>query len=497
MAIKYPVLSILFLLISVNINAQEILALNSMQVEEYETTDILPLTDADGNIHMFAISENPMIDENILHLKCDLATGEITNKSYPKPKNKDSKEAVGISLDSQNTVHIYLHSKGKGIFHVISIGKDGDYKHREIELKTKKEKVVKYISYDNEFFMLTVNRRESVINIYEFEGDNYSKNSFDLNSERFYSKESKIVPLANLFADLYSSTISNELNSEALDFGSRIKIYPLKDKITISLNSNDNGTRIIHLNRQSKTATTDYIPMPTSEFAQGPETSIKTNSFIHKDNIYSLIVSNKLLVIDIKRMSDKEVLKVFKFDPDQKVSLELSKSTTIPIGPISIENDKTKQKTKSAKSFFRKLKGAMYYGLFVEQKGSEILVKIGGFTPPSASSGPVMGFQPGSVNANMDANGNVSIASSAPTPAFQGTGFSSFVYGFEKYMLIDAENYELLGEAIYEDIYDKVETLGNEKKDTELETILKYDDYYIYGSYNKRTEMYQLLKLMP
>ena len=108
-----------------------------------------------------------------------------------------------------------------------------------------------------------------------------------------------------------------------------------------------------------------------------------------------------------------------------------------------------------------------------------------------------MGFQPASVSASMDANGNVSITSSAPTPEFQGTGFSSFVYGFKKYMLIDAENYELLGEAIYEDIYDKVETLGNEEQDIELETILKYEDYYIYGSYNKRTEMYQLLKIAP
>ena len=493
---KYPVFSILFLLITLKIYGQEILALNSMQVEEYDTTDILPLTDGDGNIHMFAISENPMVDDNILHLKYNSASGEITNKSYPKPENKDSKEAVGISLDSQNTVHIYLHSKGKGIFHVISIDKDGDYKHREIELKTKKEKIVQYISYDNEFFVLTVNRRESVINLYEFEGDSYSKHPFDLNNERFYSKESKVVPLSNLFVDLNTSTISSELDSQAIEFGRRIKIYPLKDKITITLNSNDNGTRIIHLDRQTKTATTDYIPMPTSEFAHGAEISIKTNSFIHKDNIYSLIVSNKLLVIDIKRLADKEVLKVFKFDPDQKVTIERSKSTTIPIGPISIDSDNTKQKTKSAKSFFRSLKNAMYYGLFVEQKGSEILVKIGGFTPPSGSSAPIM-FQPGTASASMDANGNVSVTSSAPTPTTMGTGFNSFVYGFEKYMLIDAENYDLLGEAIYEDIFDKVETLGNEKKDIELETILKYDDYYIYGSYNKRTEMYQLLKLIP
>ena len=468
MARQLSIYFILSLLFTANTLAQEELASDTMKIEVYDPPDIFPISDEKGDVHIFAISENVLADDNIQHIKYGSATGKLTRMSYPKPDNQPTRKAVGISLDSSNTFTIYFHSKGKGKFNTINIDKNGDYEYREFELKTKKEEIVQYMNLDNEFIMLTANRKESVLNLYEFHGNTYSKQSFDLNAERFYSKESKIVPLSDILIANYASIIINELNSKALDFGRIIKIYPSKDKITIALNNNDNGTRIIHLNRNSETATLDYIPMPTNEFAHGAETSIKTNSFIHKDNIYSLIVSNKLLVIDIKSLADKEVLKVFKFDPDQQLSIERTKSTTIPIGPVALVKTNTKERTKSAKAFFRGLKSSIFYGLFIEQYGSEILVKVGGYSP---------------------ANSTTSAMDSQNVPVGPR--------GFTKYMLIDGENYELVGEAIYEDIYDKIEMLNAEEYGNQIKALLKFENHYIYGVYNKKNDTYKLVKISP
>lgn len=476
-----------------SIGAQEELASAEMKVKEYASTVMLPIIDKDENIHIFGISDNAPSNKDIAHITYNAEASVLSQTYYEKPEDIPFKQAVGIAVDASNTINIYFHNKGRGEFHSMVLNQDGNLGHQSFELKTKKEKVVQYLSVDNEFLMLTVNRNQSVLNLYEITGSTYKKVTFDLSGERFYSKDSKLVPLSDILGKANISAVTSELSNRPKDFGERIKIYPQQGNIIITLNNNDNGTRIIALDRENNTATADYVPMPTKEFAEGAESSIKTNSFLFEDKIFSLIVSTKLLVIDIKNRDTKEVLKVLKFSPDQKISMVQSKSSVLPIGPISIATDNTKQKEKNAKKFFRDMKYALYSGLFVRPFNEHLLLKIGGYTPPTSAVSTMSA--PGSVSDGTDAFGNVTIASTAPVTT-STTGYS-ISYGFQTFTLLDSDNYDAIDSGTYQDVYDKANAITEDLKGIRLETLVTYEDFIVYGFYNKKEGIFRLLKIVP
>lgn len=491
----------LYLLCTISAPAQEEIASEVLEVKRFKSSVVLPLVDNEKNIHLFAIANINSTEKELFHITYNAKTKEVSQKAYEKPSELSLGESVGIAVGPSNTINIYFHKKPKGKFDLLSVDKTGKIEHQEFDLKIKKEKLIQYFSHNNKFMMLTVNRNQSVLNLYEFDGNSYQKKSFDLSNERFYSDDSKIVPLSEILIKDQISTISNELSNKAIDFGNRIKIYPRGDNITITLNNNDNGTRIINLDKKSNSYEADYVPIPTREFAESSAISIRTNSFITEDKIYSLIISSDLLAIDIKNLESKEVLKVLKIDPDQEVDVKKKKETTIPIlGPLSVETSRTKYKTRSAKSFFKDMKYASYAGLFVEPYMENILLKIGCYTPPSGNTAPGMMvmMNPGSVDASMDAYGNVSITSSAPVyyPTYFNTSTVSSSKEFEKHILLSTETYDLMGEAIYIDIYNILDEIKEGQEDIRLESLIKYDNYFVYGYYNKKTDLYKLVKII-
>ncbi len=493
---KPPLFSmLLFLLFTLSISAQEELASASMVLKKTGSNNILPITDYKKNIHIFGISEG-FSDEGILHIIHNAETNALMHSSYDKPEAIATKKAVGIAIDPSNTVSLYFHKKGKGEFHRVAVNENGKLTYDSFDLKLKKERVVQYISENNEFFVMTVNRSQSILNIYQFTGSSHEKITYDLTGERFYSKDSKIVPLPKLLIEQDIAVICNELSSNAKDYGKRIKIYPKKEVITFTINSNDNGTRIVHLSRKDNTVKAGYVPMPTEEFVEGREISIRTNSFLHDDTLYSLIMSNKLLVIDIKNMSDKEVLKVFRFSPDDEISFKSTQTSVLPIGPITLYNTKTKEKTKSAKAFFRDLKNEWYSGLHVNKSDAITVLKVGGYSPPSDVNALSTGFGPGAVSAGEDAFSNVSIVSSGPI-SYRGNLYNYYSLGVEKKLVVDATNYELLTEDTYNDVYDTIGKLTADMKSVQHEALLKIEDYYVFGYYDKENERYSLLKLTP
>lgn len=475
--------------------AQEALSSATMDLKKPSITSTFPISDSDQNIHIIAIKEG-FSEDGILHITHDAETNILAHHSYDKPDAIATKNAVGIAVDPANTIHLYFHKKGKGEFHRVMIDEEGKLTYDTFDLKLKKERVVQYISENNKFLMMTVNRNQSILNVYRFEGSSHKKSIYDLTGERFYSKESKIVPLPKLLIETDISAISNELSSNAKDYGKRIKIYPRKDTITLTINSNDNGTRIIHLSRKDNTISADYVPMPTGEFVEGREITIRTNSFLHNDKLYSLIMSNKLLIVDIKRMDNKEVVKVFRFSPEEEISFKRTQTSVLPIGPITLYNTKTKEKTKSAKSFFRDLKNEWYSGLYVNQKGTTTVLKIGGYSPPSDVTALPNGFGPGAVSASEDAFGNISIASSGPI-SYRGNLYNYYSLGVEKRLVFKADNYEMLADDTYKDIYDTIDALTADMESVAHEALLKIEDHYIFGYYDKENERYSLIKLTP
>jgi len=118
---KGSLLIFLFFLFEMSIIAQEELASKTMQIKEFNSTVILPVLDNEKNVHIFAISDNILTDKNIIHIKYNSETKKISQKTYFKPTDISFKESVGLAVDSTNTISIYFHSKGKGLYKIIKI----------------------------------------------------------------------------------------------------------------------------------------------------------------------------------------------------------------------------------------------------------------------------------------------------------------------------------------------------------------------------------------
>ncbi|MER3319184.1 MAG: hypothetical protein RIB79_12910 [Allomuricauda sp.] len=471
--------------------SQELVASAPMQIKEYESTITIPALDMEKSLHILAISSNILTDNNLLHLKYDPNLGKISYHELSKPSEHTTKDVVGHMVTSENNIELFFHRKGKDEFTILTVSGEQTTNSRTVHFKLKKEKVVQYISENNEFLMLTVQRNSSILNLYEYNGDIFEARKFDLTDERFYDEDSKRVPLSELFNNHNTATISPDLPNKAITFGKKVKIFPNKDIITITLNNNKNATRIIHLDKTKGVATTDYAPLPTQKFADNISLSLKTNAFILGKKIYSLVFSRNLMVVDITDLVNKESVNQFEFSPDDEMTFKSSLSSVLPIGPVSIANSNTKVKTKDAKVFFRNLKASYHTGIYAENVEHDIVVKIGGYTPPSSRGSGV--FIPGTTTASMDNSGNVSISSMPPM--YMGSmGFSGISGGFEKHLLLDSDTYQILSKGFYEDIFERVKKFNKDTKTVQFESVVNFGDYYLYGFFDKKEKTYSIVK---
>ncbi|NJB71760.1 hypothetical protein GGR42_002222 [Saonia flava] len=469
--------------------AQEEIAASSMELKEFKSTISIPIVDNEQNIHIFSVSKNILIDQEITHIKYNPTTNTIIKKEYPTPSTITLKYITGIEVDSDNNINLYFHNKAKGEFNSIGINNEGKLEYNTFKLPLKKEKVIHYVSHKNNFKMLTVKRNGSVIHVYSFKGNSYEKNSFDFSQDRFYDKETKLTTLDDIISTSSLESISQEMPSQASTYSSRRKFYNLKDKIIITLNHHKNGTRILNLDLNKNVGKTDYIALPRTHFKA--EDWTKSNSYIFEGNLYSIITSNKLMVINIKNIETKETIKEFIYKGDEELAFQLSKTLGSVLVVVSTTINSSKTKIKKAKTFFKRFIMSTYSGIGAFKKGNHLILSIGGYVPPSG--GGYMTFGGASSSTIAGPNGPITITNGASSFIGNSSGPVSSS-GFEKLLVLDSDNYEVIENESENNIYEDVDSFSEKIKGLQLKSLFKYKDYYVFGYFNKKEKTYHLVK---
>lgn len=474
-----------FLLFTYLLIAQEEIISAKMDIKEFESTISIPIVDNENNFHVFSTSKNILTDQGIVHIKYDSKSNILTKNEYPKPPAISFKYITGISIDSENNISLYFHKKANKEFNRLVIKPNGEIKNESFKLFLKKEKIIHYSSSENNFKMLTVKRNESLINVYNFNGNSFKKTSFDFNQERFYDKETKLTNLDDLIPANYLHAVSNEIPNKVHIYGKKRKIYSDKNKIIITLNHHKNGTRILNLDLKENTAKADYIPLPRTLFKADDWT--KSNSFIFNGNIYSIIASKKLMVINIKNLETKETLKEFIFDGEEELEFQLSKnlSSTLIVVPISINSSKTK--ITKGKTFFKRFILTPYSGISGRHSNNNLILTVGGYSPPTGGS---MNFGAPTSSSFEGPNGPITISSN--THSFSNNSLASS--SFEKSLVLNSNTFEIVENKEISDIYKMVEAYSENIKGIQLKSLFKYQDYFLFGYYNKNEKNYHLVK---
>jgi hypothetical protein len=305
------ILILAFLLISNFLIAQE--AVNMYQHDLENIKNLHTITDDVNKKSVLILTNKEKIDFVLFDENFNLNTKLTQNNT------DNSKEYLGYSFE--NTTYYTYWQKNKKTIEVLAI----DFLNKNINstllpfLIDKKEKIINMFNHQNIFYILTVSKSTSHLNLYIFNKINFEKKSIDCSSFRLLDFENKNVDLWGFIDDqsitVYKGgfkvfdTSSSIIN--AVSATQKKKIFLTEKNIILvsDINSNFSQFLIIHLNNFtiSQKAISKAIT-----FNNDPNYSPQTNSFLIGEKIFIIKFGGESVTVLVRDIGNN-LLKNFSF----------------------------------------------------------------------------------------------------------------------------------------------------------------------------------------
>lgn len=401
---------------------------------------------------------------------------------------------LGYSVDS-NSYHLYFTSKDKKEFSIQSMDITGKKTSRKrLFLNLKKESYLESISYQNKFYYLTVKKNSSILKIYIFEGgENPRIEEVDLSSYIFResTKSPQLYSALNACHYLYSDNMTIELqkvdneNSNPLELTSALsKIYYFKDKFYITLDNQSKKTQIITIDLiDFKSSVKDYPHGNTNP----DDDRIKSNSYLNKSILYQINATSSSIYFSAYDITKNALLKEFTFEANEYFPY---KNTPIiqegGWSKLRQDNEMEIEKTKKA---FRKITGSNQLGVSAYPSKGNMEITMGGYEAfvggGSTVGGPIpsgVGGFPGTYHYN---------------PTMYGYGKSTNTRTVYFKTLLENKSFEHVEGNVTANAFDKIRAFEKDlEKDIIGSTIFRFENYYLFGYYEKANKKYYLRKFM-
>lgn len=466
-------LVLLFIFFSVlNATAQKnwILINDDLNNETNKLKAVIPIVDTEtGTIAVFLKSKNGL--KAILY---DENQEQVFEPIYIEKLPKISKIFVNHVHAKNRYTLFFKNTSGKKFGSVHVNFETGKHQIKDdLQLKIKKEKIVETFKDGNKLYLLSIIYKSSKCILYSFNLDgDLSKKEIDLSSIPFEDYKGYKLHLsdflANTSADHGIGVIDfNEPNS--LEIASSYnKLFYNDGKITYLNNFYDEYTYVIDINVNNGTA--NYQKINNKAF-EGKSSKLGSNSYIFEDYYFSINSTQKKLNFNIYNYKTKEVLKEYQILKDQAISF---KNTPIIHEGGDFDNYRELEKTSQ---FLRKISSPKL-GVTVYKNESNYVVSLG----TSEKVQETVTF-PGIVGG-----------------AIGGALISMFnSYSKTKSTRIEClfdENFNHIQGEIPLNGFDKINAFLDEKglNNVPMQTVFKYKDSYIWGSYNTTTKLYRFFK---
>lgn len=473
--------ALFFFLFFTVVMAQKELVSSVMDLKEYESTQTLPIIDRNNNIQLFIYSKSSLYRTGITQITFDNNSRKLTQRVYDKPEELALKDVIGFHIDKLNTISLYYLDK-KNIIRIVT-NKNGALKKDSFDLNLNKEKIVQYISFENDFYLLTVQRNSSVINHYAVKGNNLVKKSFDFEDKKFFDKDNKITKLSKLLSFKSIGTILDSIDYRPSVYAKYTKIYPKKNELIITLDQQVGGTRVISLNLLNSGGTVDFYPISTTGFRTTDYP--KSNTYLKGDLLVSLISSKSKLNFKVTNFESKEKLFENSFTEENGADFE----TSILGLNESQKNFSEKEKIKRFKKFIKSLANPFYVGVSMNKIKEKVVLSFGGYSSLPSNGG---GFSVGTRSRINTSQGEVAVAG-APA-IFNSFGGNNGYSGFDRKIVLNEDDFQLSEGSIFRDINYDLLTFKNKLEKSGLYTSFKYGNNYVFGYFSKKDKVYHLMK---
>lgn len=368
-------------------------------------------------------------------------------------------------------------------------------KTTSVSLELKKEKIIKELTINNVFYLITIVKNTSIIKFYISDNNgSLNEKTLDLSHLEFRNIYDKPADLYTVLTDESSEpsfqNIANDSPPSLALSAKTYKIYTYSpNEIIFTLDNTAKATQVLRINLQNYTSDLKFITQPKTQRGEYGSLIFKSNSFLIDNKIIQLKTNAFVLFVTISDLYDNKI-KEYKVLHDQEIDFKNSDFFQESNG---INNQKTIENTEK---FLRKIHN--YPSISSYNLNGIYYTSIGSSVDKSHASGGGMG----AAGIGMGAGGMV--------PVYYGGGYTveNLVSYKDKIVfytncLFDSNFNHVNGE-IKNSAFDKVRIFLEENKDiretVSMFTTSLYKDLILFkfnnslylGNYNKTNKKYQI-----
>ncbi|WP_298365141.1 hypothetical protein [uncultured Lutibacter sp.] len=490
----------LMLIFALNSYSQKEIAIfeNSLLESSSSLKDVIPIVnDKTGDIALFLMDATKVYG----YLLND--EFKLVKSLSSDDKNRKYKVLIGKGISDNNDYRIYFTNNRENKFASVKFSfdtKNIDYK--EFELTSKKEMLVQTVTFNNQFYLISILKNTSKLNVYKFDVDgNYTRTELDFTSNNFINRYDKNTSIFSLitegtgaygFKKMINLKKINGNIPNSIEVTSELsKLYLRDNKVVFTFDENKQFTQILTINLNTFEKKVEHIEKPSfkSDLEKPVERTIisdgiskSTNSYLNGDNLFIISSTHNDFSFAVKNFNTHQMIKEYTVSNNDSITF---KNTPIIQEGGTFEKYREMEKTKK---FLRKITSGDI-GVSVYRKNNTFQVTLGGKKDIKRSSGMMMPM--GGFGMPIASVGSVSVFFSPTYFAYNSytATKSTHIKG-----LFDLNFNHIKGE-IEMNAFDKINNFEEkEHVSNNGETVFSYKDYFILGNYITKDKTYILRK---
>lgn len=358
----------------------------------------------------------------------------------------------------------------------------------ELPIKLRKDQYIQAHSVKDKLYIVTATKGKSILNLLTFaHNGSFSKKEYKLPKVKFEtiygSKASlhKLLQVSSSDSKMLDVIKVDPLSPNSIEISSALsKFYSRDNKIILTSDILRNSTILCELNIEDSTLTLKEIDKPKIS-----KLDFIGNSFIYEDFIFLISSSKKEMIIEVRNVNTQELIKTWSFLEEDEIAIKNS-----PIlqkgGDLSKEREKIIDDTKS---FLRKV-SSENIGISVFKKNEGYIFTIGGVKE-------VHGIKDALKITSIVAAPFATVGMGALSIGFNPTYFAYSSSANTKSIMFQSimdENFNHVKGEVPVDCFEKIRAFSLTLKRPKAESIFRFDDYFLHGYYNSKTDTFSIHK---
>lgn len=457
----------IFLLITSTISAQRnwIVIETGLQNEYVNLKDALPIVDTEtGNIAFF-LKEKKQIT-GYLYNENQKLISKVVIDDIPKK----SRNIIGHSIKNNNYLLYFKRNSGLKFGYLNVNFKTKSFNLvDDLDIDFKKENLIDSFADKDKFYILTSVFKSSKLNLYTLDNNaKIDKKEINLPEEQIKSDTDLVVNFNSLIFSVASKIKKIEVGEPlALEsVTAQTKVFYKNGNIVLTNNFFGKHTYIVDINVLD--GTLNFNAVKNLGFIKG-ELKSGINSFVFDNYYFNVYATNDKLLFSVYTYPALEMIKSYKVGKHEIINFKNTKMLQ-KVG----DTDNAGRVLNNTSQYLRKISN-QYLGVSVYKDNIYYVVTIGS-TPPTSGGLAFIGAIIGGVAG--------------------GALFATFSnYGQTKSIQIQClfdEHFNHNSNLIPENGFDKINTFIKDFNHLDAQSVFRYKDDYVWGSFNHKTGLYRL-----